>query len=171
VFDVAQDAVRGLAERVPPAESVADLVKANPTDNAPRPLRIGDQMVVVLASRIRELALGPDDLLFGRPLHCGQTPMSRTTCPTRGWALATTAAELAGVRIHALCHARASWLVAGGADLKTVMDRLGHSQIPTTQNYLHANTREALWRGTLRPRPGQNVCVLGRPGSRVVARP
>jgi integrase len=27
---------------------------------------------------------------------------------------------------------------AGGADLKTVMDRMGHSQIQTTQKYLHA---------------------------------
>jgi integrase len=36
-----------------------------------------------------------------------------------------------------LRHAHASWLLAGGADLKTVMDRLGHAQIQTTQKYLH----------------------------------
>lgn len=41
------------------------------------------------------------------------------------------------MRIHDLRHAHASWLLAGGADLKTVMDRLGHSQIQTTQKYLH----------------------------------
>ena len=39
--------------------------------------------------------------------------------------------------MHDLRHAHASWLLAGGADLKTVMDRLGHSQIQTTQKYLH----------------------------------
>jgi site-specific recombinase XerD len=35
--------------------------------------------------------------------------------------------------MHDFRHAHASWLLAGGADLKTVMDRLGHSQITTTQ--------------------------------------
>ena len=36
-----------------------------------------------------------------------------------------------------LRHAHASWLLAGGADLKGVMDRMGHAQIQTTQKYLH----------------------------------
>jgi integrase len=39
---------------------------------------------------------------------------------------------------HNLRHAHASWLLAGGADLKGVMDRMGHAQIQTTQKYLHA---------------------------------
>ena len=42
-----------------------------------------------------------------------------------------------GVRVHDLRHAHASWLLAGGADLKGVMDRTGHAQIQTTQKYLH----------------------------------
>ena len=29
------------------------------------------------------------------------------------------------------------WLLAGGASLKGVMDRMGHAQIQTTQKYLH----------------------------------
>jgi integrase len=41
------------------------------------------------------------------------------------------------VRMHDLRHAHASWLLAGGADLKSVMERMGHSQITTTQRYLH----------------------------------
>jgi integrase len=28
-------------------------------------------------------------------------------------------------------------LLAGGSDLKSVMDRMGHAQITTTQKYLH----------------------------------
>ncbi len=64
--------------------------------------------------------------------------MSRNTFRTRGWVPATRQAGLDGVRVHDLRHAHASWLLAGGADLKTVMDRLGHTQIQTTQKYLHA---------------------------------
>ncbi len=45
------------------------------------------------------------------------------------------------VRMHDLRHAHASWTLAGGADLKTVMERLGHSQISTTQQYLHTLPR------------------------------
>ena len=42
------------------------------------------------------------------------------------------------MRVHDLRHAHASWLLAGGSDLKSVMDRMGHAQITTTQKYLHA---------------------------------
>jgi integrase len=41
------------------------------------------------------------------------------------------------VRGHDLRHAHASWLLAGGADLQVVKERLGHSSITTTEKYLH----------------------------------
>ncbi len=54
------------------------------------------------------------------------------------WLGAREAAGLgAGVKVHSLRHAHASWLLAGGADLETVKERLGHSSILTTQKYLH----------------------------------
>ena len=41
------------------------------------------------------------------------------------------------VRLHDLRHAHASWLLAGGADLQVVKERLGHGSIKTTEKYLH----------------------------------
>lgn len=41
------------------------------------------------------------------------------------------------VRVHDLRHAHASWLLAGGADLQVVKERLGHASIATTEKYLH----------------------------------
>ncbi|HEX2805349.1 MAG TPA: tyrosine-type recombinase/integrase [Kineosporiaceae bacterium] len=38
---------------------------------------------------------------------------------------------------HGLRHAHASWLLAGGADLQVVKERLGHGSISTTEKYLH----------------------------------
>jgi integrase len=47
-------------------------------------------------------------------------------------------ADLTGrVRIHDLRHAHASWLLAGGADLQVVKQRLGHGSLRTTEKYLH----------------------------------
>lgn len=76
-------------------------------------------------------------MLFPSTRHGGSTPMSRNTFRTRGWLPATQRAGLEGVRIHDLRHAHACWLLAGGADPKTVMERLGHTQIRTTQRYVH----------------------------------
>jgi site-specific recombinase XerD len=41
------------------------------------------------------------------------------------------------IKMHGLRHAHASWLLAGGADLQVVKERLGHGSISTTEKYLH----------------------------------
>jgi len=42
------------------------------------------------------------------------------------------------IKMHGLRHAHASWLLAGGADLQVVKERLGHGSISTTEKYLHS---------------------------------
>ena len=54
------------------------------------------------------------------------------------WRPACDAAGLTDLpRFHDLRHSHASWLLAGGADLQVVKERLGHASIMTTQRYLH----------------------------------
>jgi integrase len=57
---------------------------------------------------------------------------------THVWNPALEAAKLPfRVTPHGLRHAHASWLLAGGADLQVVKERLGHGSITTTEKYLH----------------------------------
>jgi integrase len=115
------------------------IVKPYPKDDEARTVRISPSLVEILAARIDALGLGRDDLLFPSMEMAGGAPMSRNTFRTRVWLPALERADLGfHVRMHDLRHAHASWLLAGGADLKTVMDRMGHSQIQTTQKYLHS---------------------------------
>jgi integrase len=53
------------------------------------------------------------------------------------WRPALAEAGVTVVRPHDLRHAHASWLLAGGADLQAVKERLGHASIATTEKYLH----------------------------------
>ena len=112
------------------------LTKPYPKDNEARTMEIPADLVDQLADAITSRHLGPDDLLFATR---DGTPISRNTFRTRVWLPAIKASGVDfDVRVHDLRHAHASWLLAGGSDLKSVMDRMGHAQITTTQKYLHA---------------------------------
>jgi len=114
------------------------IVKNYPKDNEFRTLRVSDALLKGVARQIEQLGLGRDDLIFSSTNTAGGNPISRNTFRTKVW---LPALERSGldfhVRVHDLRHAHASWLLAGGADLKSVMERMGHSQIMTTQKYLH----------------------------------
>jgi integrase len=111
------------------------IVKPYPKDNEPRTMGLDPDLLSELTTWIRDRGLGTDDLLFATR---DGTPISRNTFRTRVWAPAVHAAGIDfNVRIHDLRHAHASWLLAGGSDLKSVMDRMGHNLIQTTQKYLH----------------------------------
>ena len=112
------------------------VAKAYPKDNEPRTFAVDQAWLDAVAEHITTHQLGRDDLLFATSAG---TPISRNTFRTRIWLPAVAASGVGfPVRIHDLRHAHASWLLAGGSDLKSVMDRLGHAHIQTTEKYLHA---------------------------------
>ncbi|WP_020612491.1 site-specific tyrosine recombinase [Sediminispirochaeta bajacaliforniensis] len=74
----------------------------------------------------------PTDALF---LSRRGTPLSRKNV----WKRFKQFSLLAGVdgKVHTLRHSFATHLLAGGADLRSVQELLGHSDISTTQIYTH----------------------------------
>jgi integrase len=116
-----------------------NVVKPYPKNNKPRVLGLRQDLLDRLADRIRRMELSRDDLVFPSTDVAGGAPISRNTFRSKVWLPAVEAAGISfNVRMHDLRHAHASWLIAGGADLVGVMERLGHAQIQTTQRYLHS---------------------------------
>jgi integrase len=87
--------------------------------------------------RAERRAAGKDDPREPRSLDTdGHIPSSWFRLNV--WLPAVKAANLEiPVRVHDLRHAHASWLLAGGADLQVVKQRLGHGSLRTTERYLH----------------------------------
>lgn len=112
------------------------VAKPYPKDNEPRTFGVSQDWLDQVAEHIKTRDLGRDDLLFAT---AAGTPISRNTFRTRIWQPAVKASGVSfNVRMHDLRHAHASWLLAGGSDLASVMERLGHAHIQTTEKYLHA---------------------------------
>jgi len=122
-----------VARRVTGSES-GFVFRDYPKDNEHRDVKVGGELCRTIRAHMLANGMRDDDLLFSTPVG---TPISRNTFPTRVWLPAIERSGLRQrVRFHDLRGAHASWLLAGGADLKVVMDRLGHRQITTTQQYL-----------------------------------
>jgi len=87
--------------------------------------------------RAERRAAGTDRPRSGRTINTdGHLP--RRWFAQHIWRPAVTAADLDfNVRVHDLRHAHASWLLAGGADVQVVKERLGHGSLRTTEKYLH----------------------------------
>jgi integrase/recombinase XerD len=120
------------------------LLRAFGKGNKERLVPIGDRALMllldyrddvrpVLRARARR---DPGDTLF----------LSRTGRPldrVRVWQIVKAACAAAGLSVacspHALRHSFATHLVAGGADLRSVQEMLGHASLATTQVYTHVD--------------------------------
>ncbi|MGH8962465.1 MAG: tyrosine-type recombinase/integrase [Jatrophihabitantaceae bacterium] len=109
-------------------------IRDYPKDNEHRTIRVGDQLRRDIREYLMVTGRRGEDLLFSSSTG---SPISRNVFRTRvGLPAIERSAIRQRVRFHDLRGAHASWLLAGEADLKAVMDRLGHKQIQTTQQYL-----------------------------------
>jgi integrase len=108
-------------------------VKDYPKDDEQRLVSIDKATCKLLREHMVAYAVRDTDLLF---TSTAGTPLSRNNFRTKFWAPAVAAAKVdQKVTFHNLRAAHASWLLAGGADIIVVQERLGHRQITTTQQY------------------------------------
>lgn len=82
-------------------------------------------------------AQGKDQPRPGRVLDT-DGHMPRDWFRQRVWDPAVRAAGIGRkIRVRDLRHAHASWVLAGGADVQIVRERLGHASLRATERYLH----------------------------------
>jgi integrase len=111
------------------------LIKELPKDDEARSLPVSRALVRRLRQRADVLGLTDGDRLFSTPWG---TPISRSYFRQYVWLPALQRARLdLHVTPHDLRHACASWMLAGGADVRAVRDFLGHGTVTTTELYLH----------------------------------
>jgi integrase len=100
-----------------------------------REVPLPDQSAAALQRlRLRGEFTGPDDYVFANRFGRRLDPSALR----RRYERARDAAGLDPLRFHDLRHTYGSLLVAGGIDLPSIKAAMGHSQISTTERYLHA---------------------------------
>jgi integrase len=116
-----------------------------------RALGVSNELSSLIETMIEERRLIPGDRLFSMPqriegrLIVKRTdewphgvPVSRSYFRQSVWLVAIGEAQVPQRRFHDVRSSNISWLLAGGADVATAMERAGHTQIRTTKLYTTA---------------------------------
>lgn len=117
-----------------------------PKGRKPRFVSVAPEVEAMLRTLIKERRLFPKDRLFSMPDQDGLprrseawpegVPIGRSYFRESIWMKALAGAKLKHRKFHNLRGSHITWLITGGADLVTVMDRAGHRQLSTTQVYV-----------------------------------
>jgi site-specific recombinase XerD len=108
-------------------------IKDYPKDDEERRVSIDKGTCKLLREHMLEYSVRDSDLLFTSKVG---TRLSRNNFRTKFWVPAVAKAKVEQkATFHNLRAAHASWLLAGGADVVSVQERLGHRRITTTQQY------------------------------------
>lgn len=119
--------------------------KPRPKGRVVRTVSISPEVATLVEQLVKTRQLFPEDRLFsmpdkgGLPLRTPEWPAGRPVSKSLFRTQWRKAHERAGVtrrRFHDLRGSHISWLLAGGADVSLVMERVGHKQLSTTQLYL-----------------------------------
>ena len=148
------DMLRARLEVAEVAQEVAGKITfgAPKTKASRRVITLDPETLEVLAEQLRKHPAGRDDLVFrSQRGH----PLSRTIFRARVWKPAVERAGLdsIGPTFHSLRHSHVAALIADGAPMKAVMQRLGHSSIRITYDtygHLEESVDEVLLAGLQR---------------------
>ncbi|MGZ5417738.1 MAG: tyrosine-type recombinase/integrase [Nocardioides sp.] len=122
-------------------------MKPRPKGRKDRLVAISPEISQLVLALIAERSLGPEDRLFSMP--DGTAPKRSEAWPTGVpigrsyfreyvWKPAHDRSGLELRRFHDLRGSHITWLLSGNADIVTVMKRVGHNRMSTTQLYLTA---------------------------------
>ena len=122
-------------------------IKPRPKGVRQRHFAIDPEVGHAMAAMVRARHLFPSDRLFSKldknghvirtPEWPAGLPLGRSHMRSE-WMEMHRRAGLRLRRFHDLRGSHISWLLAGGADIATVMKRVGHEQMSTTQVYVDA---------------------------------
>jgi integrase len=100
-----------------------------------RTVSVAPEVMRLVELYVADNGIGPDELIF---TNGEGSPIDHSNFHRDVWKPLLEQCDLdLKLRPHDLRHSVASWNLKGGADLAEVMEAMGHSQISTTQLYLH----------------------------------
>lgn len=124
--------------------------KPKPKSKKPRHIKVSPEAAQAISQLVKERSLFPLDRVFGAQDSKLRGTVKRTESWPNGhpvssgwfreqvWTKAHKATGIEFRKVHATRASHICWLIAGGADIATIQQRVGHEDLATTQVYMDA---------------------------------